>query len=162
MSYPKFPRQLAVDFDGTIVENAYPLIGKLRKNVKRVLARLRKEGYYIIIWTCRCGEHEQAVINFLAAEGIEYDQINKHHPDVMAFYNNDTRKISADIYIDDKQLGGLPEDWETIYQLIHKQFDELYTHKSNTNGSQNATGILRRITQQIKGRLNFKRSRLRR
>lgn len=153
---PTFPRILAVDFDGTIVQNAYPRIGALRVNVKRVLKRLRSEGFYIIVWTCRYGQYQQDAQDFLEKEGIEYDIINEHHPEVISFYKNDTRKISADIYIDDKQLGGLPDDWETIYQLIHKQYNELYTHKPNTNGSSNAAKFLRHFTQRIKNYLNRK------
>jgi phenylalanyl-tRNA synthetase beta subunit len=35
-------------------------------------------------------------------------------------YKQDCRKISGDIYIDDKNLGGIPDDWNEIYELIQK------------------------------------------
>lgn len=91
------------------------------KNMKK----LHDEGFYIIINTCRFGEYENAAREFLEANSVSFDIINEHNPDVVAFYKNNTRKISADCYIDDRSLGGIPDDWDTTYLLIHRHFENL-------------------------------------
>ena len=111
---------ISIDFDGTIVENAYPGIGRLKPNAVAVINRLKEEGHQIIINTCRSGIFEGNAYSFLNAVGIEYDYINSNLPDRIEYYKADTRKISADLYIDDKDLFELPEDWEDIYKLIKK------------------------------------------
>lgn len=115
---------IAIDFDGTIVDHEFPGIGKLKPNVKEVINRLHNEGHTIIIWTCRTTQKEpteESTIfcakEFLDRWGIKFHTIN----------NNDPRnsfqpapKIYADVYIDDRNLGGIPEDWEDIYKIINK------------------------------------------
>lgn len=112
---------LSIDFDGTIVENAYPEIGELRKNAKEVINRLFDEGFVILINTCRAGIYEGEVYKFLRENQIAFNYINCNLPSQIEYFGMDCRKLSADIYIDDKQLGGIPDDWEVIYELIHKQ-----------------------------------------
>lgn len=123
------PKILAIDFDGTIVENAYPNVGTLKPNAKTVINKLKQEGFKIIINTCRSGIFEGRVYEFLEEQGIEYDYINSNLPTQIEYFKQDCRKISADIYIDDKNLGGVPEDWNVIYELIHKQIE----HEQNSN-----------------------------
>jgi len=118
------PKIIALDFDGTIVENAYPNVGKLKLNAKEVINKLADEGFKIIINTCRAGIHEGLVYTFLEEQGIKYDYINSNLPTQIEFFKQDCRKISADIYIDDKNLGGIPDDWNIIYELIHKQLKD--------------------------------------
>ena len=121
---------LAIDFDGTIAEEGYwPELGPVRKNCQEYLRRLCAEGFYIIIWTCRAGDHVEKIHKYMAEHDLPYDQINEHHPALVIRYGNDTRKIAADLYIDDKNLGGIHEDWETIYhdvitesKLLKKKF----------------------------------------
>lgn len=112
---------LAIDFDGTIVESAYPGIGKLKPGAKRCINMLYDEGYYIIINTCRAGIFEGNVETFLKEVGINYHLINCNKPSSIEYFQRDCRKISADLYIDDKCLMGLPESWEEIYQKIKEK-----------------------------------------
>lgn len=123
------PKIIAVDFDGTLVENAYPNVGELKLNAKTVINKLKKEGFKIIINTCRSGIFEGRVYEFLEEQGIEYDYINSNLPTQIEYFKQDCRKISADIYIDDKNLGGTPDDWNVIYELVHKQIE--YEQNSN-------------------------------
>lgn len=124
---------LAIDFDGTIAVADYPGIGAPKKNVSKVLNRLHEEGFVIIIWTCREGDHLNQIGDWMIEHDIPWYDMNHHHEDVKNHFVNDTRKVAADIYIDDKQLGGIPDDWEDIYILIHKHVeqigDELFLHK---------------------------------
>lgn len=108
---------IAIDFDGTIVEHKFPEIGKLRKDAKEVINQLYNEGHYIIIWTCRYeGFAVEQMELFLAANDIKYHCINQNHPELLF---SPKPKIYADIYIDDRQVGGLPS-WKEIYNIIQK------------------------------------------
>lgn len=109
---------LAIDFDGTIAEHPqWPDLGTVKEYAQHYLRLLREENYYIIIWTCREGNCIENIKVWLDAHEIPYDQINQHHPKLVEFYKNDTRKICADIYVDDRNLFGLP-DWHGIYKAI--------------------------------------------
>ena len=109
---------LSIDFDGTIVENSYPEIGELKLNAKEVITRLYNEGHFILINTCRSGIYEGDCYKFLQENNIPYHYINSNLPSQIELYKQDCRKISADIYIDDKNLMGIPDDWDVIYTLI--------------------------------------------
>ena len=110
---------IAIDFDGTIVEDKFPAIGELKENARSVINALKHEGYYIIVWTCRTGERLLEAEAFLRKEGIAFDAINESSPANLAQYEGvDTRKVYAHIYIDDKALSPLP-GWNEIYQLVH-------------------------------------------
>lgn len=112
---------IAVDFDGTIVEDNYPHIGVLKPGAIDTLKKLRKEGYQLILWTCRTGKHLAEAVNFCATKGIRFDAINESlRYRVVLYAGSDPRKIGADLYIDDRGLGELPE-WEEIYSIIHKR-----------------------------------------
>lgn len=120
---------IAIDFDGTIVEHQFPNIGPLRTNAKEVINRLYDEGHGIIIWTCRTSQNIFPastrptvfdVKDFLDKEGIKYHTINNNIPE-LSF--QPSPKVYADVYIDDRQLGGIPDDWEDIYvklKTLHK------------------------------------------
>lgn len=109
---------LSIDFDGTIVENAYPNIGELKPDAKYYINKLIEMGYVVTINTCRSGRFEDAARDFLIQNGIKYHYFNENPPELIKMYQSDCRKISADIYIDDRCLMGLPETWEEIFNLV--------------------------------------------
>lgn len=94
---------IAVDFDGTIITgNNWPdVIGEPRINLINNLIRERKNGNRVILNTCRCGEHLQAAVGYCKGYGLEFDAVNENLPELVKAYGSDSRKISADIYIDD-------------------------------------------------------------
>jgi hypothetical protein len=112
---------IAIDFDGTIAELNYPECGALKLHAKDVINRLYDRGHEIIIWTCRWDEPLGLCKTFLHEHGIKYHKINEHVERLIEMYGNDTRKISADIYIDDRQLGGLPDCWLEIEHILHEK-----------------------------------------
>lgn len=120
---------IAIDFDNTIVNSDYPIIYELRSGAKRVINKLYKEGNYIIIWTCRQGKEENQARLFLRDQGVLFHSINFHHPFLISKFKNDTRKISADIYIDDKGmwLFKIPH-WYILYIMV--EFKRLFLKKS--------------------------------
>jgi len=110
---------LAIDFDGTLVEDAYPDIGTLKPNAKQVLQRLHDEGYFIIVWTCRGSDDLINTYKFLKDSNVYFDNLNQNSvKDDIIFLP--FPKIFANIYIDDRNLGSIPNDWEDIYKLIKK------------------------------------------
>lgn len=99
---------LAIDFDGTICRGKYPNIDGLQPYAKEVINRLYKSGHYIIINTCRSGDQLTEAINWMLQQGIPFNRVNDNHPEQSALYNNNSRKVNADLYIDDRNLGGFP------------------------------------------------------
>lgn len=98
---------IAVDFDGTITEeHTYPEVGKLNLRAIEVLKKMQQKGHVLCLWTCREGKElfdaEQALYN----EGLIFDYVNN------APYSESRRKIVANIYIDDRNFGGI--DWDEI------------------------------------------------
>ncbi|MDL2308529.1 hypothetical protein LJC68_03320 [Bacteroidales bacterium OttesenSCG-928-B11] len=108
---------IAIDFDGTICQNEYPGIGALYADAKKVINQLHEDGHYIIIWTCRENERLLTAVNWLLENGIKFHRINDHQPENLAKYGGNTRKVYAHLYIDDKQVGGLPS-WDEIYENV--------------------------------------------
>jgi len=110
---------IAVDFDGTLVENRYPEIGALKDGAKEIMRRLYADGHYIILWTCRTGKPLIDAINFLLENGMSFSRVNDHNPDNLAQYGGgaEGKKIFAHVYIDDQHVGKLP-DWPDIYEYI--------------------------------------------
>jgi len=110
---------IAVDFDGTIVEHAYPQIGKPIPFAVEALKRLQQEGHQLILWTVREGELLQQAMDYCKERGVELYAVNTNFPDESLIHDGNTaRKLTADLFIDDHNLGGLP-DWGVIYQMIH-------------------------------------------
>jgi len=108
---------IAIDFDNTICRSTYPVIEGLQPYAKEVINKLYDEGHYIILWTCRAGIELENALNFLLLNGIPFHRINDHHPDMVELYGGNSRKVYADVYIDDKQVGGLPS-WLSIYEIL--------------------------------------------
>lgn len=63
------PTTYAVDFDGTLCENAYPEIGAPNLPLIDKLISRRRLGAKIILWTCRDGEMLTARWSFAAVTG---------------------------------------------------------------------------------------------
>ena len=112
---------IAVDFDGTIVEHKYPNIGKVIPFALESLKLLQKKGHQIILWTCRTGKELDEAVIFCQKHGIEFYAVNKNYPEEQ-FDITVPRKIHADIYIDDRNLGGIPSGGE-IYRMICPEVD---------------------------------------
>jgi hypothetical protein len=112
---------LAIDFDLTIADGLWPEIGNLRENAKDVINSLYEEGFQIRIWTCRTDAAQDAAQAFLDQHGVRYHGINTNCPERVAFYGNDSRKMGADIYIDDKCLMGLPP-WNEIGRIVRRTY----------------------------------------
>lgn len=107
---------LAIDFDGTVVEDAYPKIGKPKTFAFETLKRLQKDGHRLILWTYRCGKPLDEAVAFCKENGIQFYAINSSFPEEK-FDESKSRKINADVFIDDRNVGGFI-GWGEIYQLL--------------------------------------------
>jgi len=108
---------IAVDFDGTIVEHRYPKIGKEKPFAIDTLRRLQSEGHKLILWSVREGERLNEAVEFCRERGLEFYAVNSDFPNAAWSGSGVSRKVKADVYIDDRNLGGLP-DWYEIYEII--------------------------------------------
>ena len=110
---------IAVDFDGTIVEHRYPEIGNELPFATETLKMLIAEHHKLILWTVREDELLQEAVDWCKERGVEFYAINRDYPEESLENNNHfSRKLKVDMWIDDRNIGGLP-DWGTIYQMIH-------------------------------------------
>jgi hypothetical protein len=102
--------KIAVDFDGTLCEYAFPKIGEQNeqhKQLMKLLIELRSKGHKLILWTNR-GDNEQypvltEAIEWCKEKGLEFDAINENLPGQKKL-SGPSPKIMADYYIDDKVL----------------------------------------------------------
>lgn len=110
---------IAVDFDGTIVEHKYPEIGEELPFATETLKMLIKEQHRLILWSVREDKLLDDAVNWCRERGVEFYAVNKDYPEEKVEYNNHfSRKLKVDLWIDDRNIGGLP-GWGEIYHMIH-------------------------------------------
>lgn len=114
---------IAIDFDGTICRGKFPAIDGQQPYAADTVNALYDAGHYIIINTCRSGEQLLEAINWMLNQGIKFHRVNDNHPEQTALYNNNSRKIFAHVYVDDKNLGGFP-GWLQAYEAIQQKEEE--------------------------------------
>ena len=122
---------IAIDFDGTIVEDRYPAIGPERPFATETLRMLIKDRHQLILWTVREGDKLQEAINWCRERGVEFWAVNRDYPEEEIDKNNHfSRKIKADYFIDDRGIAGLP-DWGLFFHdppapEIYTQLDDAF------------------------------------
>ncbi len=114
----EIPLKIAVDFDGTIVEHRYPEIGKEILFAFDTLKALQKQKHQLILWTYRSGKELEEAVEYCRQNGIEFYAVNKSYPEEEFDESVASRKIEADLFIDDRNVGGMP-GWGEIYQMIN-------------------------------------------
>ena len=113
---------IAVDFDGTIVDDKYPEIGKAKIFAFETLRQLQSDGYRLTLWTYRSGKALDEAVEFCKKNGIEFYAINNSFDGEDFDKTKQSRKINADIFIDDRNLGGFP-GWGEIYNIITERIE---------------------------------------
>ena len=101
---------IAVDFDGTLCRDCYPKIGEANEGLIRILKELRTQGDRLILWTCRRGEKLEEALGFCLMRGLVFDAVNENLPEIVEKFDGDSRKIFADLYIDDRSMN----PWEVF------------------------------------------------
>ncbi|NMC39993.1 MAG: hydrolase [Bacteroidales bacterium] len=140
--------KIAIDFDGTIVEHEYPAIGKEKLFAFRTLKELEKRGAKLILWTFRTGKELEEAVEYCRRNGLEFYAVNKNYPEEI-IDEKTPRKIDADIYIDDKNIGGFP-GWSQVWQMIfpYEVQEQLAQKRISRAGN-----IFRRIFERKKHKL---------
>lgn len=115
----------AVDFDGTIVEDRFPQIGKLIPFALESLRKLQSQGHTIILWTCRHEKDLEDALKFLKENNFIPDVVNDHSAQMLKLFPGPKpKKIYADIYIDDhdvyfyKNLDKMKNFWVGFYNNL--------------------------------------------
>lgn len=139
----QLPLKIAVDFDGTIVEHKYPEIGKEITFAFDTLRRLQEQKHQLILWTYRSGKELEEAVEFCRRNGVEFYAVNKSYPEEEFDGEVSSRKIEADIFIDDRNVGGLPS-WGEIYQMINPH-ENPYPAGELRSSSQKKRNFLQRI-----------------
>lgn len=115
-------KKLAIDFDGTIVDDAYPGIGAAKIFAFETLLKLQSEGYRLILWTYRSGQALQDAVDFCKKNGLEFYAVNSSFEGEVFDSETHSRKIDADMFIDDRNLGGFP-GWGEVYNIIKEKIE---------------------------------------
>lgn len=68
------------------------------------LIKRQKQGNKIILWTCRINERLQDVVEWCKSYGLEFDAANENLPEMVEYCGGESRKVFADVYIDDKAI----------------------------------------------------------
>lgn len=109
---PKIPKTkkenkskiIAVDFDGVLSKAGWPNVGKPDKKVFKWLKERQRKGDKLILWTCRTGDMLNDALLFCLCNGLTFDAINENLQSTIDFMNGDTRKIFANLYLDDRNV----------------------------------------------------------
>lgn len=88
---------IAVDFDGTLAIDGKPNLELMAR-----LSNAQRHGNKIVLWSCREGKRLAEAVAFCTKAGLRFNAINANVPEAVAMLGHDSRKIYADIYIDDK------------------------------------------------------------
>ena len=127
---------IAVDFDGTIVEHRYPEIGEELPFATETLKMLIKDRHKLILWSVREGKLLNEAVNWCRERGVEFYAVNRDYPEENGKESNNffSRKLKVDMFIDDRNIGGLP-DWGTIYRMIseHKTYYDIMMERIGAN-----------------------------
>jgi hydroxymethylpyrimidine pyrophosphatase-like HAD family hydrolase len=126
---------IAVDFDGTIVEHKYPAIGKEMLFAFATLKALQQKGHKLVLWTIRTGELLQEAVDYCRENGVEFYAVNKNYPEEV-LDEKTSRKLNADVFIDDRSLGGFI-GWSEVWQTLHPEGGEFAHQLKNAEAHHN-------------------------
>jgi hydroxymethylpyrimidine pyrophosphatase-like HAD family hydrolase len=126
---------IAVDFDGTIVEHKYPAIGKEMLFAFATLKALQQKGHKLILWTFRAGKTLEEAVEYCRQNGVEFYAVNKNYPEEV-IDETISRKINADIFIDDRNVGGFL-GWSEIWQTLHPEGGDFLHQLRNEEAHKN-------------------------
>ena len=95
---------IAVDFDGTLCYSNWPALGEPNRSLIDYLIKEQAAGNKLILWTCRAGQALNDALQWCNEQGLTFDAINDNLPEIVELYGNNSRKITCDIYIDDRNV----------------------------------------------------------
>jgi len=124
---------IAVDFDGTIVEDRYPEIGEERPFATEVLRKFIQKRHKLVLWTVRNGKLLDEALKWCEERGVQFYAVNSDSPEMMKEERSKyhSYKLNADVFIDDKNVSGLPT-WTEIYEIVEhgKSYAQIIRHQT--------------------------------
>lgn len=100
---------IAVDFDGVLVEDQFPEIGSPKNEMIELVKQIIAAGHEAVLWTSRTDARLAEAVRWCMAHGLKFSAINDQAPSNKAkyqhLYPNGTRKVYANLYIDDHNIG---------------------------------------------------------
>lgn len=145
--------KIAVDFDGTIVENRYPGIGEEMMFAFATLDALQKKGHQLILWTYRIGRELDEAVEFCREHGIEFEAHNLNY-EGEEVDKKTPRKLNVDCFIDDRNVGGFL-GWGKVYQLIcpdDDDFEKMVLDYDAHHNYNKYKGLKKRILYSLSGK----------
>lgn len=99
---------IAVDFDGILCDNKFPDIGEPNYEMISLMRQLIDLGCEVVLWTSRVDNPLAEAVKWCEDRGLHFAAINDNAPSNIEKYKaqfpNGTRKVYADVYIDDHNL----------------------------------------------------------
>lgn len=129
-NFNDLPKIVAVDFDGTLVEDNFPDIGRPYMEMFQTMIYLRSKGVKVVLWTSRNFYKNrdllEEAVQFCKEQGLEFDAINENVQEVQELTGEDTRKVYADLYIDDKSIHSLQSPLYWLNKVNLSWIDYMY------------------------------------
>ena len=114
---------IAIDFDGTIVEDEYPGIGPAKIFAFDTMKEMVKHRHQLILWTPREGKLLDEAVEYCRENGLEFYAINRSYPEEKFDPKDASRKIICDLFVSDKNFGGM-KGWGELWQEIKSDNEE--------------------------------------
>ncbi len=118
---------IAIDFDGTIVHNRFPVIGAPMLGSVKVIKELMQIKYVkLILWTVRDGDYLKEAVEWCKSRGLVFDAVNENikglskSPKIYAQYYIDDRGVCAPTWRDGRVVY---LDWEIVREDIRDKLD---------------------------------------
>lgn len=111
---------IAVDFDGILCENKFPEIGNPNYLMVSFVRELIDTGNEVVLWTSRVDQPLEDAVEWCKDRGLHFCAVNDNAPSNKAkyekIYPSGTRKVYADVYIDDHN----PAFLRTVHNNSHE------------------------------------------
>ena len=146
---------IAVDFDGTLCENAWPQIGSPKQAVIRYVLNQQDQGAKLILWTNRSGEYLQQALDWCAREGILFDAVNENLPEMIDYFQSDCRKVFANEYIDDRAIP-MPGERSNL-NVLGEMPREVYSIRERSDREDFLTQLAEECAELTQAALKYRR-----
>ena len=97
---------VAVDFDGILCRDEFPGIGAPNYSMISLVHEIIDAGHEVVLWTSRADDRLVEAVRWCEDRGLHFCAVNDNAPSNRAryerLYPDDTRKVYADVYMDDK------------------------------------------------------------
>lgn len=97
-------KAIAIDFDGCLCSDAYPVIGEPNWDVIERAKQEQRQGAGLILWTCREGVLLEEAEKACKGWGLTFDAVNESLPDWIEAFKTQPRKVGASEYWDDRAV----------------------------------------------------------